>query len=75
MENEIKESGNLISDLTNGKITVLPLGGGDALKEIGFSADKWNEIYNSPQARMRSELSMQETNRERAQNGLPPIRY
>lgn len=75
MENENKDSGNLISDLTDGKITVVPFGGGDALKDIGFSAEKWNEIYNSPEVRMREELSRQETNRARAQNGLPPMEY
>lgn len=68
------ESGNLISDLTGGKVTAIPFGGD--VPEIGFDVKKWNECYseNRPEETKRLERYYRDkTNEARKANGLPPI--
>ena len=43
MESEKKETGNLISDLTNGEVKKIPFGGDTP--EIGFSLSEWQKAY------------------------------
>lgn len=75
MENEKKETGNLISDLTNGEVTKIPFGG-DA-PEIGFSLSEWQKAYlvNGSYRTPTDDGSVfgSKINQARIRNGFDPI--
>lgn len=69
MENE-----NIISNLTDGKITSIPFG--ESVPELEFDVNEWNRCYGSNRSehtKMLERKSLEDCNKERKLNGLQPI--
>ena len=65
------ETGNLISDLTDAKVTSIAFGGD--IPEIGFNAQEFNHHYKKYENQELKQFYKDKCNEARKANGLPPI--
>lgn len=78
------ESGNIISDLTDGKVNCVSFGGD--VPALGFSVEKWRDVYYNNEIDPKTQTPYgyriktddgtvfgSEINKRRKANGLRPI--